>query len=76
RGSKASPGCSDERRSPLCKEGNQRSGQSSEVVVCEQLYNGKKPHECLECGKSFLQSSRLIRHQRTHPGERPYECGE
>ncbi|NXB06050.1 ZSC30 protein, partial [Cnemophilus loriae] len=54
-----------------CWEGSQRSGWSSDLVVHEQLHEGEKPHQCLECGKSFRGNSRLIRHQMIHTGERP-----
>uniref|UniRef100_A0A8C4WA04 Uncharacterized protein n=1 Tax=Gopherus evgoodei TaxID=1825980 RepID=A0A8C4WA04_9SAUR len=36
----------------------------------------KKPHKCLDYGKSFSGSTNLINHGRLHTGERPYKCLE
>ncbi|XP_051652216.1 zinc finger protein 397-like [Manacus candei] len=76
RGSKASPGCSEEERASLCREGDRSLRGSSDLVVPEQPPSREKPFRCLECGKSFRTGTNLIRHQHIHAGVRPYTCGE
>ncbi|NXG97141.1 ZN845 protein, partial [Loxia leucoptera] len=53
---------------------SQGGGQRSELGVREQLQDGKKPHKCSECGKSFKWRSSLLDHSTIHTGERLHEC--
>ncbi|XP_044278638.1 zinc finger and SCAN domain-containing protein 21-like, partial [Varanus komodoensis] len=53
-----------------------RCGQNSHLSSREKTHGGRKPHQCLVCGKSYMQKVSLMHHQRTHTGEKPYQCLE
>lgn len=38
------------------------------------LFQGERPHACIQCDKAFSTSSALNTHKRIHSGERPHAC--
>uniref|UniRef100_A0A8C0UU65 C2H2-type domain-containing protein n=1 Tax=Cyanistes caeruleus TaxID=156563 RepID=A0A8C0UU65_CYACU len=79
RGSKPSPGCSEEERPTLpfcCPDCGEGFKHNCTLIRHRRIHTGERPYECGECGKSFRNSSYLTIHQRIHTRERPYECGE
>ncbi|XP_064496358.1 zinc finger protein 48-like [Pseudopipra pipra] len=69
--SKASPGCSEEERPTLRREGGRTFIQSPDLMVHIQFHPREKPYRCLECRKSFAQISHLFYHQQVHTEEGP-----
>ncbi|NWY49143.1 ZNF7 protein, partial [Sylvia atricapilla] len=53
------------------QRGSQRCSHSLELGVHEQLPNGKKPHKCTKCEKSFSKRSSLFCHFIIHLGKWP-----
>ncbi|XP_015463049.3 zinc finger protein 500 isoform X1 [Astyanax mexicanus] len=49
------------------------SPQNERLQVCDNL-RIKKPHSCVNCGKSFARVGHLRVHMLTHKGKKPFSC--
>ncbi|XP_069482618.1 histone-lysine N-methyltransferase PRDM9-like [Ambystoma mexicanum] len=56
------------------KEIGERINNSGDMNKHQRKNNGKNPHTCTRCAKSFSSLRGLRTHQRTHTGEKPYTC--
>ncbi|XP_072279705.1 gastrula zinc finger protein XlCGF66.1-like isoform X2 [Pyxicephalus adspersus] len=63
------PGLHSVQRStnPSNPKGSSKKGRPDH----QNVQIGKKPFQCLDCGKCFSKGSEFIKHQRVHPGEKP-----
>uniref|UniRef100_A0A3Q3W8W6 C2H2-type domain-containing protein n=1 Tax=Mola mola TaxID=94237 RepID=A0A3Q3W8W6_MOLML len=52
---------------------NFRFSKSTSLVRHNLTHTGQWPHQCSQCGKTFLTSGELL-HKRIHTAERPYPC--
>ncbi|KAK9720313.1 Zinc finger, C2H2 type [Popillia japonica] len=48
-----------------------RSGLRNHI---RRQHEGKRPHACEQCGKSFFDTIILQEHMHIHTGEKPYAC--
>ncbi|KAK9720357.1 Zinc finger, C2H2 type [Popillia japonica] len=62
-------------RTASCKTcGKIYTDRSSLLSHIRRQHEGKRPHVCEQCGKSFFQAMVLKQHMLIHTGEKPYAC--